>query len=104
MSIADLLRTAHLSVRCAAGVLGVSRSVVHRARLSRQPLESASWFPRESSDSRPRHSRPAIMCSGTACGISSARGRTQLLRDGAPPACAHRPNEERPHATHPARV
>jgi DNA invertase Pin-like site-specific DNA recombinase len=35
----DLLRTAHLSVRNAAGVLGVSRSVVHRARLSQKPLE-----------------------------------------------------------------
>ena len=38
----DLQQTAHLSVRDAAGVLGVSRSVVHRARLSRKPLESAS--------------------------------------------------------------
>ena len=38
----DLLRTAHLSVRDAAGTLGVSRSVVHRARLSRKPLESTS--------------------------------------------------------------
>ena len=38
----DLERTAHLSVRDAAGVLGVSRSVVHRARLSQKPLESAS--------------------------------------------------------------
>ena len=38
----DLLRTGHLSVRDAAGVLGVSRSVVHRARLSQKPLESAS--------------------------------------------------------------
>jgi hypothetical protein len=31
---------AHLSLRDAAQVLGVSRSVVHRFRLSRQPLES----------------------------------------------------------------
>jgi DNA invertase Pin-like site-specific DNA recombinase len=38
----DLQQTAHLSVRDAAGVLGVSRSVVHRARLSQKPLESAS--------------------------------------------------------------
>ena len=42
LAIADLLRTAHLSVRDAAGVLGVSRSVVHRARLSRKPAELAS--------------------------------------------------------------
>jgi DNA invertase Pin-like site-specific DNA recombinase len=38
----DLLRTAELSVRDAAGVLRVSRSVVHRARLSQKRLESAS--------------------------------------------------------------
>lgn len=42
VAIADLLRTAHLSVRDAASVLGVSRSVVHRARLSQKPLEYAS--------------------------------------------------------------
>jgi DNA invertase Pin-like site-specific DNA recombinase len=36
----DLVRTAHLSVRSAADILGVSRSVVHRARLSRKPAES----------------------------------------------------------------
>ena len=38
----DLQQTAHLSVRDAAGVLGVSRSIVHRARLSRKPVESTS--------------------------------------------------------------
>ena len=38
----DLQQTAHLSVRDAAGTLGVSRSVVHRARLSQKPLESTS--------------------------------------------------------------
>src|SRR5262249_4399219 len=41
---ADVARTAHLSVREAASLLGVSRSVVHRARLSgaRQPVEAAN--------------------------------------------------------------
>ena len=38
----DLQRTAHLSVRDAAGAIGVSRSVVHRASLSQKPAESAS--------------------------------------------------------------
>ncbi len=38
----DLQQTAHLSVRDAAGALGVSRSVMHRARLSRKPFESTS--------------------------------------------------------------
>ncbi len=38
----DLQQTAHLSVRDAAGVLGVSRSIVHRARLSQKPAESTS--------------------------------------------------------------
>jgi len=38
----DLQQTAHLSVRDAAGALGVSRSVVHRARLSQKPAESTS--------------------------------------------------------------
>ena len=33
----DLDRTAHLSVRRAAAELGISRSVLHRARLSRRP-------------------------------------------------------------------
>ena len=42
VAMTDLARTAHLSVRDAAAVLGVSRSVVHRARLSQKPLESAS--------------------------------------------------------------
>ena len=42
VAMTDLERTGHLSVRHAAGVLGVSRSTVHRARLSRKPLESAS--------------------------------------------------------------
>ena len=35
----DLDRTAHLSVRRAAAELGISRSVLHRARLSRRPTE-----------------------------------------------------------------
>jgi DNA invertase Pin-like site-specific DNA recombinase len=38
----DLQRTAHLSVREAASVLGVSRSVAHRARLSQKPSERTS--------------------------------------------------------------
>jgi DNA invertase Pin-like site-specific DNA recombinase len=42
VAVADLLRTAHMSVREAAAVLGVSRSVVHRARLSQKPFECAS--------------------------------------------------------------
>ena len=42
VAMPDLVRTAHLSIRDAAGALGVSRSVVHRARLSQKPLQSAS--------------------------------------------------------------
>lgn len=42
VAVTDLLRTAHMSVRDAASVLGLSRSVVHRARLSQKPLECAS--------------------------------------------------------------
>ncbi len=34
----DLDRTAHLSVRRAAAELGIPRSVLHRARLSRRPV------------------------------------------------------------------
>ena len=34
----DLERTAHLTVRRAAAELGISRSVLHRARLSREPI------------------------------------------------------------------
>ncbi len=34
----DLVRTAHLSVRRAAAELGIPRSVLHRARLSREPV------------------------------------------------------------------
>ena len=37
ISAEDLARTAHLSVRRAAAELGVPRSVLHRARLSREP-------------------------------------------------------------------
>jgi DNA invertase Pin-like site-specific DNA recombinase len=40
--LADVMRTAHLSVREAAATLGVSRSVVHRARVSQKPAELAS--------------------------------------------------------------
>jgi DNA invertase Pin-like site-specific DNA recombinase len=36
--IEDLERTAHLSVRRAAAELGIPRSVLHRARLSREPI------------------------------------------------------------------
>jgi DNA invertase Pin-like site-specific DNA recombinase len=36
-----VMRTADMSVRAAAASLGVSRSVLHRARLSRRPLASA---------------------------------------------------------------
>jgi DNA invertase Pin-like site-specific DNA recombinase len=42
LPLADVARTGHLSVREAAAVLGVSRSVVHRARVSQKPLECAS--------------------------------------------------------------
>src|SRR5688572_6647420 len=42
LAMTDLERTGHLSVRDAADVLGLSRSVVHRARLSRKPAESTS--------------------------------------------------------------
>jgi DNA invertase Pin-like site-specific DNA recombinase len=38
----DVTRTMHLSIRDAARALGVSRSVLHRARLSQKPLELAS--------------------------------------------------------------
>ena len=34
----DLARTAHLSIRRAAAELGIPRSVLHRARLSREPV------------------------------------------------------------------
>ena len=34
----DLERTAHLSIRQAAAALGIPRSVLHRARLSREPI------------------------------------------------------------------
>lgn len=39
LSLADVVRTAHLSVRDAARAMGVSRSVVHRARVSQKPAE-----------------------------------------------------------------
>lgn len=42
LALADVLRTGHLSVRDAARDLGVSRSVVHRARLSQKPVARAS--------------------------------------------------------------
>jgi len=44
LALADVMRTTHLSVREAAGALGVSRSVVHRARarLSQKPAERSS--------------------------------------------------------------
>jgi DNA invertase Pin-like site-specific DNA recombinase len=42
LPLADIARTAHLSIRDAADVLGVSRSVMHRARLSQKPAERAS--------------------------------------------------------------
>ena len=38
IAIEDLTRTAHLSIRRAAAELGISRSVLHRARLSRRPV------------------------------------------------------------------
>ncbi|MGQ0737186.1 MAG: recombinase family protein [Acidobacteriota bacterium] len=38
----DIVRTEHLSVRDAARALGVSRSVIHRARVSQKPSECAS--------------------------------------------------------------
>jgi DNA invertase Pin-like site-specific DNA recombinase len=41
---ADVERTAHLSLRKAAKAIGVPRSVLHRARLSRNPSESAPTF------------------------------------------------------------
>jgi len=42
LTLSDVTRTAHLSVREAAAALGVSRSVMHRARLSQKPVELAS--------------------------------------------------------------
>jgi len=42
LGLADIMRTAHLSVREAAATLGVSRSVMHRARASQKPAELAS--------------------------------------------------------------
>ena len=39
---ADLERTAHLSIRRAAAELGIPRSVLHRARLSRRPVGIAA--------------------------------------------------------------
>ena len=41
LALADVVRTGHLSVRDAARALGVSRSVVHRARVSQKPAECA---------------------------------------------------------------
>jgi DNA invertase Pin-like site-specific DNA recombinase len=42
LALADVVRTGHLSVRDAARALGVSRSVVHRARMSQKPAQIAS--------------------------------------------------------------
>jgi DNA invertase Pin-like site-specific DNA recombinase len=42
LAFADVVRTGHLSVRDAARALGVSRSVIHRARVSQKPAEIAS--------------------------------------------------------------
>lgn len=42
LAVADVVRTGHQSVRDAARALGVSRSVVHRARVSQKPSECAS--------------------------------------------------------------
>ena len=41
LALADVVRTGHLSVRDAARALGLSRSVVHRARVSQKPAECA---------------------------------------------------------------
>ncbi len=41
LALPDVVRTEHLSVRDAARALGVSRSVVHRARVSQKPAECA---------------------------------------------------------------
>jgi DNA invertase Pin-like site-specific DNA recombinase len=42
LALDDIMRTEHLSVRKAAAALRVSRSTLHRARLSQKPLERAS--------------------------------------------------------------
>ena len=42
LALADVVQTRHLSVRDAARALGVSRSVMHRARVSHKPAECAS--------------------------------------------------------------
>lgn len=42
LAVADVVRTEHLSVRDAARALGVSRSVIHRARVSQKPSECTS--------------------------------------------------------------
>jgi len=41
---ADVERTAHLSLRAAAKTLSIPRSVIHRARLSRNPAEPGATF------------------------------------------------------------
>ena len=41
VTLTDLTDTAQLSIRDAARTLGVARSVLHRARLSRNPAKSA---------------------------------------------------------------
>ena len=43
----EVERTAHLSIRLAAASLGVSRSVLHRARLSQKPADSTRENPPE---------------------------------------------------------
>jgi hypothetical protein len=41
---ADVERTSHLSIRDASTTLGVTRFVLHRARLSLKPVESPAKF------------------------------------------------------------
>ena len=43
IAAADVVRTAHLSIREAAGLLSVSRSVLHRARMARSSTAQTGW-------------------------------------------------------------
>ena len=82
---ADLDRTAHLSVRRAAAELGVPRSVLHRARLSRKP-----WPPR-----RRRAVRTALSGRGSVSEGCSCRARRLARHDQALEAESTRVGDDR---------
>ena len=93
VAMTDLLRTAHLSVRDASGVLGVSRSVVHRAgcpgnlptrlmiysgiRAARPPTSASRnhVFVRQAARAEPRQFRssPSLLASASPSAQRSAR-------------------------------